>query len=343
MQDSEVIGTRECPYCAACGAEGKKLYDGLADVLFDVTGKWNVERCTNETCGMLWLDPMPRTEELHKAYKSYSTHKDLTVKTGFMSCVLRRAFAGYRARKFGYNTAGVSATDRLFGMLAGMLGPIRLQMEFPFIHFHGAVMAKLLEIGCGGGESLKMFDRWGWTTEGLDFDEAAVANARAKGLMVHQGDLFSCNYAAGSFDAIYSSHVLEHVPHPEELLLECHRLLKPGGRCVILTPNAGSIGHRWFRSAWRGLEPPRHLHIFTHGSLAQLARFTGFTSFQITTSSRLAAAMYIESALVRRYGRPGARAPLNIKLGAVLVHFAAYVFQLVSRRSGEELIFTGYK
>lgn len=343
MQDSAVLATRECPYCAVCGSEGKMLYDGLEDVLFGVTGRWDVKRCTNEACGLHWLDPMPRAEELYKAYRGYPTHQDMAVKTGVVSRVLQRAFAGYRARRFGYNIASVTNIDRVLGTLAGMLAPLRLQMEFPFIYFRGAVMAKLLEIGCGGGESLKMFDRWGWTTEGLDFDEAAVANARAKGLMVHHGDLLSRNYAACSFDAIYSCHVIEHVPHPKELLQECHRLLRLGGRCVMLTPNADSIGHRWFGSSWRGLEPPRHLHIFTHNSLTDLARSAGFTSFQITTSSRLSAAMYVQSALTRRHGGPGARAPLDIKLGAMLVHFVAYVFWRLSRRSGEELIFMGYK
>lgn len=111
----------------------------------------------------------------------------------------------------------------------------------------------------------------------------------------------------------------------------------------MLTPNANSVGHRWFKSAWRGLEPPMHLHILTRGSLANLARSAGFTSFRIMTSSRLAAAMYIQSALTRRNGRPGTRAPLDIKVGALLVHAAAYAYRLLRRESGEELVFGGYK
>jgi len=200
-----------------------------------------------------------------------------------------------------------------------------------------------LEIGCGGGESLKMFADWGWQTEGLDFDQAAVANARAKGLQVRHGDLFSCNYEADSFDVIYSSHVLEHVPAPGKLLEECLRILKPGGRCVMLTPNAASIGHRWFGSAWRGLEPPRHLHIFTPGALAGLARGAGFADPRVDTSSRLAASMYIQSAMVRKDGKMAPRAPLKLKIGAMLAHYAAYGFRILSRKSGEELVFVGHK
>ena len=343
MENSALIGAQECPRCLTCGAEGKALYNSLEDVLFEVPGKWSVKRCSNDSCGMLWLDPMPRAEELYKAYKNYSTHHDLVVKSGFVSTLLRRVFAGYRAKRFGYNTAGITCIDRLLGMLAGLLPPLRLQMEFPFIHFRGVPVGRLLEVGCGGGESLKMFNRWGWTTEGVDFDEAAVANARAKGLTVYLGDLFSRNYEANSFDAIYSSHVLEHVPHPEALLVECHRLLKPGGRCVILTPNADSIGHRLYGSSWRGLEPPRHLHIFTRGSLEKMVHSAGFTRTQITTSSRLAGAMYIQSTLMSRHGRLDSRAPIDVKFRVIIIHFLAYIYRRVSCHSGEEIIFFGHK
>ena len=75
------------------------------------------------------------------------------------------------------------------------------------------------------------------------------------------------NYPADSFDAVIMSHVIEHVPQPRELLAECARLLKLGGRLVMLTPNAESFGLDYYGRCWRGLEPPRHLQIFSQPAL----------------------------------------------------------------------------
>lgn len=50
-------------------------------------------------------------------------------------------------------------------------------------------------------------------------------------------------FADGSFDAVFSSHLLEHIFRDEalRLLKEAHRVLKPGGRCRSLVPDLGAI------------------------------------------------------------------------------------------------------
>src|SRR5690606_4600196 len=72
------------------------------------------------------------------------------------------------------------------------------------------------------------------------------------------------------------SHVLEHVYDPSGLLSECYRLLKPGGHLRVVVPNPKSWGHKLFGSRWRGLEPPRHLHLFTPEALRMLSERAGF-------------------------------------------------------------------
>jgi SAM-dependent methyltransferase len=44
-------------------------------------------------------------------------------------------------------------------------------------------------------------------------------------------------FADGSFDAVFSINVLEHVPDPERLAAEAARVLRPGGLMLALTPN----------------------------------------------------------------------------------------------------------
>ena len=51
-----------------------------------------------------------------------------------------------------------------------------------------------------------------------------------------QFDITQIHYPAATFDVIYCSHVLEHVPEDRRALAEMHRVLKPGGWAVIMVP-----------------------------------------------------------------------------------------------------------
>jgi hypothetical protein len=63
-----------CPNCYLCGTGGEPLYEGLKDRLFNAPGEWNLKRCPNPECGLLWLDPMPLEEDIGMAYETYFTH-----------------------------------------------------------------------------------------------------------------------------------------------------------------------------------------------------------------------------------------------------------------------------
>jgi len=62
----------------------------------------------------------------------------------------------------------------------------------------------------------------------------------------------------------------------------------------VSTPNVRSLGHQTFGSAWRGLEPPRHLQIFPHHLLGECARRAGLKV--VRTGSTAVNADYIISA-----------------------------------------------
>jgi predicted SAM-dependent methyltransferase len=57
-------------------------------------------------------------------------------------------------------------------------------------------------------------------------------------------------FASGSFQAVYSSHTLEHLYHEEagRLLQECHRVLKPGGICRAVVPDLQSMVERYVKA-----------------------------------------------------------------------------------------------
>ncbi len=55
---------------------------------------------------------------------------------------------------------------------------------------------------------------------------------------------------------------------------------------MLITPNARSLGHQRFGATWRGLEPPRHLQIFTLSSLKRIVGEFGFKITRAHTSAR---------------------------------------------------------
>lgn len=343
MAGCDEIAAAPLETCPVCGARGAFLYDRLSDLLFDAPGSWRLVRCPNSTCGLLWLDPMPQEPDLHKAYRTYPTHQDAPARQGRLGNRLSAGLAAYRQARYGIPASAASRTDKLMAWVFRSIPSARVLADYPFSLLADRPKGCLLEIGCGGGETLKLLDQWGWTVSGLDTDANAVANARSKGLAVREGDLFAAGFAADGFDAVYSSHVVEHVPSPSRLFIEIERILKPGGICVVATPNARSLGHRFFGRNWRGLEPPRHLHLMTPEALTILAERAGLAVREVITSPRLAAAIYIQSMLLRRQTRLPPRAPLVLKLAAVFAQVAAHAYWLFARRSGEEIILIGEK
>jgi SAM-dependent methyltransferase len=139
----------------------------------------------------------------------------------------------------------------------------------------------------------------GWNVTGVEIDPRAAAIAVAAGLDVRQGDLRTVDLPAGHFSAIVMRHVFEHVSEPLAALRRCLSLLRPDGRLVITTPNPDGLGHRIFRSAWRGLEPPRHLQLCRASSMRLYLVRAGFTCVSVQSTLHWADGIVRQSVLIR--------------------------------------------
>ena len=283
-QERDVISSVPVPACPLCGANGVLLYGEMPDRLYGAPGKWNLKRCIATGCGLAWLDPMPSKEDTGKAYQIYFTHQDSP--------------AGTRRRIDRPSLLLIKALKPLLKLFMYSTGLRRREKEWrrraECAYLDVAVPGgRVLDVGCGMGDLLDRLRRRGWAVEGTDVDAAALEYARAKhGLTVHLGDLDDLRIPAESFDAITMSHVIEHVYEPVSLLRECLRVLKPGGRLVSVTPNLDGLGHRWFGEDWLGLDPPRHLHLFTKTTLKVCAESAGFGSFEIWSTPAYAEGVF---------------------------------------------------
>jgi 2-polyprenyl-3-methyl-5-hydroxy-6-metoxy-1,4-benzoquinol methylase len=273
--DLETAGL--CPVCQSGRRE--KLHDGLWDnTAFVAPGSWSLWECSQ--CRSAYLDPRPTRDSIGRAYERYYTHDDdcLAETSGAVprdASFRVRLANGYRNWRFGTNTQPSSRVGRIVGALAPAIRRSS-DWKYRYLPLGNVAAPKVLDLGCGSGRWLSAAEETRWKVYGSDPDSKAVAQAQARGLTVRQGGLEAWSDVADYFDAITISHVIEHVHDPRELLLGTMRLLKPGGRLYVETPNIASLGHRQFGRAWRGLEPPRHLVLFNARSLTRLMREVGF-------------------------------------------------------------------
>ncbi len=280
--------------CVACGSAGVPLYLDLADQLYGAPGRWRMVRCSGSDCGLLWLDPPPSQDCLHQAYEGYFTHEAPRARSAPSLRLRRWIKEGYYAARFGYPVRG-SLPKRLLALALLARPGLGESLDAAILCLRPLAGGRLLDVGCGAGAMLAQLGALGWRAEGVDLDPAAVAAATVRGLLVHAGSLAQQRYPDASFDAVTLSHVLEHVLDPLGLLAECRRVLESDGRLVLATPNAASLGHERFARHWRGLEPPRHVHVFTRQALERLVRAAGLRALELRTSARLAAFMHAES------------------------------------------------
>lgn len=116
--------------------------------------------------------------------------------------------------------------------------------------FAGAKGLRVLEIGCGLGTDGAQFARAGADYTGIDLTEAAIELAQTRfevsGLTgeFRVADAENLDFADNSFDLVYSHGVLHHTPDTARAIAEVHRVLKPGGRAVVMLYHRGSYNYR---------------------------------------------------------------------------------------------------
>jgi SAM-dependent methyltransferase len=112
--------------------------------------------------------------------------------------------------------------------------------------------ARILELGAGDGWQANELARAGFQVTAVD---VGPPSSDVQHFPVSRYDGRSLPFEAGSFDAIYSSNVLEHVADFGAIQREVARVLRPGGHAVHCVPSAGwrfwtTAGHPLYAARW---------------------------------------------------------------------------------------------
>jgi SAM-dependent methyltransferase len=176
--------------------------------------------------------------------------------------------------------------EELWERLPQGLEPPYFELRRQFLHEHVRSGDRALDLGCGDGRFTGLLAAAGARPVGADVAKAALRRARATHpeiefvLVPIDGPLPLEDVA---FDVVWASEVIEHVADTARWLSEVRRVLRPGGRLLLTTPN-----HPRLAILSGGLERHAdplsdHLHLYTQKSLRRLLEEFHFG--QITLSA----------------------------------------------------------
>ncbi|MEO9021709.1 MAG: class I SAM-dependent methyltransferase [Ginsengibacter sp.] len=184
---------------------------------------------------------------------------------------------------------------------------------------------KILEVGSGLGYLTYAISQEGYDIKGLDISRDAVKKAELK-----FGSNYICQdvyqYALDNqekFDLVILTEVVEHVPSPNEFFNILIKLIKPGGRLVISTPNKSAYPQNEF---WNTELPPVHLTWFSEDSFKVISQQTGLavTFFDFTDFNKRHFD-FTKYKFYENYNRRHKRVPTLNSEGKVLEPFSLIV------------------
>ena len=248
---------RECPVCRS----GEKITLFLThDDRYGQPDSYTVLECRH--CGACYLREAIPPEQIHILYEKYYGYVPTNTIPGnpkmARSSLLSRLLRRFRV---------VRAYDKWWKAWTA-------QRDLVWsIHRN----ERVLEIGCGYGGLAGSVQSRGAQWTGVEVDSNACQSVCSRGLVCLCGTIETLDLPEDAYDTIIGSQVIEHVSDPRSFMMHCARILRPGGRLLLQTPNANSRYRRTFGANWIHWFVPYHQVLFSPQSLNHLGRTYGFT------------------------------------------------------------------
>ena len=258
----------DCPICNSKTTVMEELYDDR----FGHAGYYTIRQC--ESCDHCFVEKPMSNHELARLYTSHYQRSHFEV-SNFTPV---RKMGGFRGWLSGENQAAYCWVP-------------------PGV--------RVLDVGCGVGETLAYHASRDCQAFGLEVDENIKHIADSLGLNITIGTLESNPYEPEFFDYITMDQVIEHLPEPVPTLKEAYRILKPEGYLILSTPNCRGWGRKVFRRRWINWHTPYHLNLFSKKSIANAVGQAGFEIKDLVsiTASDWLYYQLVHSVLYPEYGK----------------------------------------
>ncbi|QOX78007.1 methyltransferase domain-containing protein [Trichlorobacter lovleyi] len=196
---------------------------------------------------------------------------------------------------------------------------------------------ELLVIGVVDDRQLQGLHEAGWRISG-----ALPADTLRESLDVPTGGAAT---AADRYDGILMMDGFEQTYQPGRLLEACHRVLKPQGTLVLVTPNSAALLLSIFRGYWSGFNAPRNLIIHNRSSIRSLLTAAGFEVAGIRTDSRKSDryALYSLESLLNKWTSGSVDPRTGRRWLALLFRAYGAVLGLFLRGRGDECVAVAVK
>jgi 2-polyprenyl-3-methyl-5-hydroxy-6-metoxy-1,4-benzoquinol methylase len=218
------------------------LCDSSEQEFFFSQNEYDVVRC--RSCGLLYVNPRPDVNQIHRAVRSGSHSQDV-----------RR----YTQNPRSWLEWGIQLYE--------LVSP------------HVRIVGRWLDIGCANGFLLQAAELKGWQTVGIELNEASAAIARAN----VKGKIFNRSLETfdqdEKFGVISMLNVFSHLPHPKKFLMRIHSHLKSEGIFLFQTGNFGDA--RNYTDGKHSWNLPDHLYFATRDNLECYLVEAGFEVLEI--------------------------------------------------------------
>jgi 2-polyprenyl-3-methyl-5-hydroxy-6-metoxy-1,4-benzoquinol methylase len=240
--------------CPLCGDEHCSIeMTGLFDDRFGHPDDYTVGRCS--ACKFSFLRERLDHDALLDLYSKYYPYSEIKneVTTWRNSRILRA---------------------RIYRKLSGNVE----------LAYHVNPGEKVLDVGCGGGSSLRIVRALGGVPKGIEIDERCISNLKSQGFDYFRGTLeeFAIT-TTEQFDLVIMNQFLEHTYDPIETARAAKSVLLPRGRIFLCCPNYESVWRTYLGVRWIHWHVPYHVNYFSRRSLAVVASGAGLRLATVVT------------------------------------------------------------
>ena len=233
----------ESSVCPMCGSNQLKIWGNAYDDRYGHPNLYQLLNCVE--CDHVATFPRLTEAELPNLYGNYYPRRVMSADSIRNSAAKVVGFAGgFRRWFFGVDNQGQYLVGR---------------------------GEKLLDVGCGGGQSLIEATLLGAKAYGVEADPNVSRLAKELNLEIYQGRISDNPFPGKKFDLIVLNQVIEHIPDAAEMLNLLSGRLTSTGRIILVFPNRNSIWRRIFGAAWINWHVPYHQHHFNAKTMKALA------------------------------------------------------------------------